>query len=62
MGKPLEMRGWAVKRTDPHGSAQLKGFFPTRLTARARAQLLREVGPKTARYTVVPVVVRELRG
>lgn len=62
MGRPLEMRGWAVKHTALDGEQTLSRHFASRKEARAAAALHRKAYyAKPGRYTVVPVVVRERR-
>ena len=74
MGKPLEMRGWAIRtswtesnglvRTTLMNIAGTPRLWITRKQARAVQQHYRETyshSPGHHRYTVVPVVVRERR-
>lgn len=61
MGKPLEMRGWAVKHTAPDGKVKLLApCWASRNAARYTALILRKDPEyRGHRYTVVPVVIRE---
>ena len=62
MGKPLEMRGWAVKRTYPDREPTFHDIiYPTRARARSTAIRWAQHATKGYSYTVVPVVVRERR-
>lgn len=64
MGRPLEMRGWAVKHTALDGKSKilLDYLLNTRALAREYAYWENKWGRAVGhRYTVVPVVVRERR-
>ena len=62
MGKPLEMRGWAVKQSRKDGTHRLVQFASTRYFARNWRKFFAGKDKGCShRYTVVPVVVRERR-